>query len=198
MMLILLFCAVVSEFLQPGIISQAHYALGQTNRIYRDAPVHFLGQVLIMLFRLGTIALAVYLAVHSGERFGFGSFALIVGWVIAVLIVKMGGTVLVDYTFQISRRFSALYSQYNDIATMTTCLLYPCLLFTLRLGNPTAHRAVLAVSVGLFIGLWTYRVVRSYMKSPAAILYIALYICTLEVLPIAALIYLSSITIASI
>jgi len=197
--LALLVCAVMSEFMQPGIISQAHTSLlAQTDRTYKESPMNLWGQVFITLFRLGTIALALYMSLYSGGTFGFGTFALIGGLTVAVLLVKLAGTALVDYTFQISRRFMPSYSQYSDIATIAVCLLYPGMLIALRIGDAAALRWLLAGIAALFILLITYRFLRNYMVSLRAVMYVILYVATLEVLPMGALFYISSITIDSI
>ena len=87
------------------------------------------------------------------------------------------------------------YEQYSDISTLACCLLFPGLMVVLRLGNPTIGYWVLGTVTALFVLMWTYRVVRNYLRSPMAILYIVLYIATLEVLPLGILFYLSSIMI---
>ena len=48
----------------------------------------------------------------------------------------------------------------------------------------------------LFLGVWLYRCARTYLVSPAAIIYLLLYIATVEVLPLMALFYLSDKLIA--
>ena len=197
--LALLVCAVLSEFMQPGIITQAHSSLlAQTDRTYKESPMNLWGQVFITLFRLGTIALAIYMSLYSGGTFGFGSFALIGGLTVGVLLVKMAGTAMVDYTFQISRRFMPSYNQYSDITTIAVCLLYPGLLIVMRIGDTTAIKWLIAGIAALFILLITYRFMRNYMVSLRAVLYVILYVMTLEVLPMGALFYLSSITIDAI
>ena len=197
--LALLVCAVLSGFMQPGIISQAHTSLlAQTDRTYKDSPMNLWGQVFITLFRLGTIALAVSMCLYTGGTFGFGSFALIGGLTVAVLLVKMAGTALVDYTFQISRRFMPSYNQYSDITTIAVCLLYPGMLIVLRIGGTVALKWLLAGVAALFVLLITYRFMRNYMVSLRAVVYVILYVMTLEVVPMGALFYLSSITIDAI
>lgn len=198
-MLALLLCAVLSEYMQPGVISQAHTSLfSQSDRTYKDAPVNFIGQFMITLFRIGTLAMAVCLSVYTEGNLRFGAFAVIGGITLAVLLVKMACTALVDYTFMLSRRFAPAYGQYSDIATIAVCALFPAVLAVLYIGNQTAARWVLLGATALFVVMWTYRMVRTYLQSLLAILYIALYIVTLEALPVGVLLYISSKTISYI
>ena len=195
-MLVLLLCAVLSEYMQPGAISQAHSSLfSKSDRTYKDAPVSLMGQIMLSLFRIGTLSMAVCLCIYTEGSLRFGAFAAIGGITLAVLLLKMACTALLDYTFQLSRRFAPAYEQYSDIATIAICALYPALLAVLYIGNMTAALWIFIGATILFILMWTYRMMRTYLQSPLAILYIALYIVTLEVLPVGCLFYLSSKTI---
>lgn len=195
-MMALFVCAIYAEFMQPGVITQAHSSLmAQNERTYKSAPTNFFGQTLITLFRIGTLALGICACLCTAEHGSFTVFAAVCGLTIAVLIGKMICNGIVDYTFQISRRFMPAYEQYSDISTLACCLLFPGLMVVLRLGNPTIGYWVLGTVTALFVLMWTYRVVRNYLRNPMAILYIVLYIATLEVLPLGILFYLSSIMI---
>ena len=68
----------------------------------------------------------------------------------------------------------------------------------MRIGDTAAIKWLIAGIAALFILLITYRFMRNYMVSLRAVLYVILYVMTLEVLPIGALFYLSSITIDAI
>lgn len=195
-MLFLLLCAILSEMMQPGVISQAGASLRvRTERMYKDAPTNYLSQILITLFRIGTLALALYLCFYNGGRWTFGNFAILCSIVFLVALVKMAGDALADYTFMLSRRFSPAYEHYSNIMTLTSCLLYPCVLILLRFGNTIASRWVVGTMTVIFLMLWIYRAWRHFVDSPKAIPYFILYICTLEFLPLGLLLYLSSQTI---
>ena len=196
-MLALLLCAVLGELLQPGVISQASSSLLSHNeRTYRDAPVNFPGQAMMTLFRIGTIAMGLYLCLYTGGPYRFGVFAALCGIIGAILIGKMLCNSLLDYTFQISRRFMPAYEQYGDITTITTCILYPVLLVMMRIESLIINRWLIGSVAVLFLLMWLYRLVRNYIQSPMAILYVALYIFTLEVLPLGLLFYLGLKTIS--
>ena len=198
-LLVLLVCAVLGEYMQPGIITQAYTTLtARTDRTYKEAPVNLQGQILVGLFRIGTIALAVSLCIATGNTFTFGMFAIVSGWVIAMLLVKLLVNTILDYTFMLSHYFPQAYSQHRDIATLTSCILYPGLLLALRIDDLTVNWWIFGVIAGLFILMFAYRLALHFIQSLTALLYVVVYICTVEILPIGALLYLSSITIASI
>ena len=193
-MLLLLVCGILSEWLQPGIITKCHITITAriTDRMYKEAPTSFMGQIFIALFRIGTLAMALCLSFDQGNNFPFVNFAIIFGLIIGVLLLKMICNVLLDYTFELSRRFGEAYEHYANIFTITSLVLYPILLVLLRLNNVLVGKWVLASIALLFIGLWIYRSIRTYVSSFPTLMYWTIYICTLELLPMAALVYLSA------
>lgn len=198
-MLVLMLCAIISEVTQPGVISQSTVSLlARANRTYKDSPINFMGQFFVSLFRIGTLAMAICLSLYTEGAFRFTAFWVVCGLITATLILKMIGNVLVDYTFSLSRRFTAVYEHYGNISTIAVLALYPLLLVMLYVGNPLFCQWVLGIVTLGFILMWFYRSWRIFVVSPAAILYFLLYICTLELLPLAVLYYLSAKTISMI
>ena len=196
-MLVLLLCAVFAEAFQPGIITQTPSSLfARTDRTYKDSPNTFLGQFFISLFRIGTVALALCLCFYSSDRASFTAFWAVCGLIVAILLVKMLFNMLLDYTFFLSRRFGNMYEHYGNIATMATVALYPVLLVLLRVVDTLIVQWVVGIMAVLFLCMWIFRAARTYILSFAATLYMLLYIATMEVLPLATLIYLSAKTIA--
>lgn len=191
-MLTLMLCALLSEWTQPGIITQAHESLVvHTERTYKGSPNTFLGQLLMALFRIGTIGMALCLCVYKGAVFSFTAFVGICGLVVALLLVKMLLNVVINYTFALSHRFGNAYEIYADITTLAVLALYPIVLVMLRVDNPEATQWGSGIVALLFLGVWIYRSIRQYAVSPLAVVYLALYLCTLEVLPIVSLYVLS-------
>lgn len=198
-MLGLLVCGILSEYFQPGAITQSVDSLRiRAERSYKDAPTNFFGQVLLNMFRLGTLALLLCLCFSPEGQFSFLAYLAVNAVIVGVMIVKMLCNVTLDYTFQLSRRFGDAYEHYSNIATMTGLLLWPTLLVLLQVGNTTANRWVLVIAAILFFALWAYRSAAQYIQSPMALLYTLVYWCTLELLPMAALVYFSEKTITTI
>ena len=75
-MLGLLLCAVLSEALQPGVITQAATSyMARAERTYKAAPNNFFGQLLITLFRIGTWSMALFLCFYTEGNASGWSFA---------------------------------------------------------------------------------------------------------------------------
>lgn len=196
-MLALLLFAVLSEWLQPGVISQSPISiLVRAERTYKEAPTSVLAQLLITLFRIGTLAMLISLCFCENGSFPFVTFMAICGIVFGALIAKMFCNILLDYTFQLSRQFGEIYEHYSNLLTLTIVALYPVLLLFLHIGSSSSYRWLLIITGGVFLLLWLVRSVQQYIRTPMAILYLLVYTLTLEVLPMAGLIYLSAKTIS--
>ena len=198
-MLGLLLCLVLSEVLQPGVVTQATSSLlMKANRTYKAAPQNFLGQFMISIFRIGTLAMALCMCFQTESTTHYSTFWAVSGLILAVVLFKMACNLLLDYTFMLSRSFASAYEHYANIITVAETVLFPCLLVLLRIGNAMATRWVLGIICILFLLMWVYRCARIFLVSPAALFYVALYILTLDVLPMAGVYILTAQTISSL
>lgn len=196
-LLLLFLFAILSEWLQPGVITKAKETLRAHNdRMYKDAPTNALAQVLITFYRIGVLALALCLSFGSYDNFSFLAFLIIIGLILGVLVTKMLCNVWLDYTFMLSRRFGVAYEHYSNILTMVCVWSYPFLLLFMHFGNQTIARWLLGIFAVVFLILWIYRSARLYVQSVLSLIYLLVYIVTLELLPMAVLVLLSAKTIS--
>ena len=193
----LLLCAVLAEVAQPGVISQVPTVLfSHAERTYKDSPDNVLGQFFITLFRLGVTALLLELCFYQGGEFPFLHYVYLTGWILFLILLKMLCNVLIDYTFQFTRHYAAPYEQYGAIATAMSLLIYPCLLVALHMGSAVVAHWVLGIGAIGFVGLIFFRWCRTFLHSASSLLYIVLYIMTMEVVPIVALLWYSGTVIS--
>ena len=191
-MLVLLLFVVLGEWFQPGVISQAVASLvAHNDRMYKESPTNPQGQLFISLFRIGTLGLALYLSVFSGGVFAFGTYSAICGAVLVMLLIKMLCNVLLDYTFNLPIHAVAAYEHYGNIASLAAVVLYAAELILLRLCDRNVSLWVVGIVSLLFVLMWTYRSWRLFVHTPRAVLYLLIYIGTLEVLPLVILYYIS-------
>jgi len=183
-------CAVVGEVFQPGVISSASESLfAHSNRTYKQAPDNFPGQMLLTLFRIGVPAMALCLFIDAHSLAAYG---VAVAMTVAVLVVKRLCNQLLDYTFRLRVAAGGVRTHYANIGTLSSLILYVCLLVLLQTGSVTANRWTIGICALLFVGMVAYRLARIYVTDAKAILYVGIYILTLEVLPLGALVVLTS------
>lgn len=190
LMLALGFCAVMGEVFQPGVISSASESLfAHANRTYKQAPDNFPGQMLLTLFRIGipALALCLFLDVHSLAAYGVAAAMMV-----AMMVVKRLCDRVLDYTFHLRVAAGGVRTHYANIGTLSSMMLYVCLLVLLQTGSVTANRWIIGICALLFVMMVTYRLARIYVTDAKAILYLGIYILTLEVLPLGALVVITS------
>lgn len=195
-MLFLLLCAIFAEAFQPGVISRVHVSLFATSeRTYKESPMNFYGQVFVNLFRIGTLGMALCACLYSGRPFTFVAYAAVCGLVLAVLLIKILCNALISYAFDL-RNAVVAYEHYANITTLAIALLYLVLLAMMRFASQEVLFGALVGIACLFVAIWMFRGWKLFVSSPMAILYLVIYIATLEVLPLAGLYYLSDKTIS--
>lgn len=191
-MFALLLFVVLGEWFQPGVITQAVGSLvAHNDRMYKESPTNPQGQLFITLFRIGTLGLALYLSVYTGGVFAFGVYSAICGAVLIILLIKMLCNVLLDYTFSLPTHSVAAYEHYANIASLAAVVLYAAELVLLRLCDRNVSLWVAGIISLLFVLMWMYRSWRLFVHTPRAVLYLLIYISTLEVLPLVILYFIS-------
>lgn len=196
-MLFLLLCAIWAEVFQPGVIRKVHVSLfAKSERTYKESPMNFYGQVFVNLFRIGTLGMALCACLYSGRPFTFVAYAAVCGLVTAVLLIKILCNALINYTFGFRQSAAVAYEHYANITTLAIMMLYLALLVMMPFASQEMLFWALVGIIFVFIALWMFRSWKLFVSSPAAILYLVIYMATLEVLPLAGLYYLSDKTIS--
>lgn len=188
-LLVLLICAVFAEIVQTGAVVQAFATtFSRLERSYGDAPRHWLGDVLMNIFRIGTFAMALYLYAYQARPLEPLTYLMIAALVLTVDAVKIGLSMLVNYTFDISRRFAVLAAHYSHLWTIICCACYVFVIVCVRIDNTLIVRYLLLALLALAILLIAFKWVRMFYSGPRSLAYIALYLITLELLPLAVLV----------
>ncbi|MGN1239529.1 MAG: DUF4271 domain-containing protein [Paludibacteraceae bacterium] len=200
-MLGLAICAILAGVFQPAVIRQGFVSLfSKVERSYNDSPMNYIGQVLLFVFRAGIVGMAIYLFTYNsdlatqanGGDFLFSRYMTIMGAVAAMEVVKYLVSLLLNYTFQLSRQFATLFTHYTYVSTSICCVLYPLLLLIIYFGNQALTTIGLCIMMGLCWLVLFIKWVRVFFTDIASVVYVVLYILTIEVLPLLTLTYIFS------
>lgn len=194
-------CAILAGVFQPVVIRQGFVSLfSKVERSYNDSPMNYIGQALLFVFRAGILGMAIYLftynsqlAMHanSGE-FLFSRYMTIMGAVAAMEVVKYLVSLLLNYTFQLSRQFATLFAHYTYVSTSICCVLYPLLLLIIYFGSQALTTIGLCVMMSVCWLVLFIKWIRVFFTSIPSVIYVLLYILTIEVLPLLTLTYVFS------
>lgn len=194
-------CAILAGVFQPVVIRQGFVSLfSKVERSYNDSPMNYIGQALLFVFRAGILGMTIYLftynsqlAMHanSGE-FLFSRYMTIMGAVAAMEVVKYLVSLLLNYTFQLSRQFATLFAHYTYVSTSICCVLYPLLLLIIYFGSQALTTIGLCVMMSVCWLVLFIKWIRVFFTSIPSVIYVLLYILTIEVLPLLTLTYVFS------
>ena len=128
----------------------------------------------------------------NGGEFLFSRYITIMGAVAAMEIVKYLVSLLLNYTFQLSHQFATLFTHYTYVSTTICCVLYPLLLLIIYFGNQALTTIGLCVMMSVCWLVLFIKWLRVFFTDMASVIYVVLYILTLEVLPLLTLTYIFS------
>jgi len=187
----LLICLVFAEWQQLGTVSAAfRTTFSRIERIYGDSASSLVGRIFLNIFRIGTLALAVYLGTHDGNSgIVVRGYLYVVLLLLAVEFVKMFFGWLVGYTFELRRSMDVYLSHYDNLWTVLAILLYPILLLDIHIfGNTVIPWLLLSVGI-LFVLAVFIKMMMHFYRGVQTAPYVALYMVTLEILPLVVIVY---------
>ncbi len=187
LMLGLLLCLVLSEVLQPDSFSSVFRStFTRLERVYGDRARNFYGVLLLNTFRIGTVAMALYVFTYSHAPFSLLTYGSIILLIIAIILVKMLVSGLVSYTFELGRTTALFLPQYDNLWTILCLLLYPVTLLCINLESAVLLWVAIGI-VALFVALMLYKIMQYFYAGPKSLLYLMIYVVTLELLPLGAI-----------
>ena len=180
-LLALLLLLVLNRSAGMGVIGSLRSVFSQSERVYGAQSRAWGSEVCEWLFRIGVLAMAVWiLAIGNGAM----GYAKVLGVVLGVYIVQRLVLRGVGYVFVSRKQLSAAMEQYNAICSAACVCLYPIVLVVMNV--PAAHLAQILCGAVLvaFVGMIVWKSIRLFYTNILSLLYILLYIIFLEIMPI--------------
>lgn len=194
-MLALLLLLVLNHSPQYSLIGSVKNVFSHAERVYGAQSRALGSEVCEWLFRIGVLAMAVWiLAIGNGRLdMGYGRLAIgngamgyakVLALVLAVYVVQRLVLRGVGYVFVSRKQLSAAMEQYNAICSAACVCLYPIVLVVMNV--PAAHLAQILCGAVLvaFVGMIVWKSIRLFYTNILSLLYILLYIIFLEIMPI--------------
>ncbi len=193
LMLALLIVLLLADFYQRGLISGSLLSLFATKErqsLFSETVRTGVGSIFLFVYRIAVISLAVYTLLWSGGSFSFLSFLFVCLLVFALTLFKYASVWLTAFVFFDKRTLQVIYLHYDNLSTVFCIFLYPLLLLALFAPFFTHTLIVVTFSVLAFFALciWLWKAFKLFFNNFLACLYIFLYLCTLELIPLLALI----------
>ena len=187
----LIICLLFAEWQRPGCVASAfRTTFSRLERMYGDSATSVVGSIFLNIFRIGTLALAVYMGTRDGNSGILArGYLFVLLLLLSVIMVKMFLGWLVSYTFELRRAKDVYLSHYDNLWTVLSILLYPLLLLYIHLSDNTVIPWLLLSIGAMFVLVVFVKMVMHFYRGAQTALYLALYMMTLEILPLAVIVY---------
>ena len=140
--------------------------------------------VLSYVFRVGVMAMGVYLCVYDSGDFLLMNYIKLLGVLTIVLLVQWVLWQLMSFVFlPFSQRKNA-WEQRVMIYNASCVLLWGILLIIIGIPNALLQVILMVILGILWIGLLMVKGLQMFYRKPWDVLYVLLYSITLEVLPV--------------
>jgi len=197
LVLFFMFSLVVVAFLRaissPLDVFKSFFNSGERTSIFTKTSIdNFEQKVYFFLFTITAFALLGYLLFYVPPQvFSFLKFLYFVVAVVLFFIVKYILTKFISYVFLDKNITKTVTDSYLHIITFIAALFYPLMLVHLytyqATANFTTDIALVIIALGLIF--FSIKLVQIFLQKIVSSLYILLYLCTLEILPLIGLFF---------
>lgn len=190
-MLGLLVLATVAHAMQPQAIAtgfRSIFTTGDRNSTFIDSDMDRRAQILMIFLSICTFSMAVYvslLANTGAGEYSFRTFGLIVLITLGILTVRMLLELLVAFTFVPPSAVHTLLYHYYHLTVCTVIIHYPVVLLCLFWSALTPGAIILlnGTILALYMLGLLIKTCWILMRSLRSLLYILVFIITLELTP---------------
>ena len=187
-LLALLLLLVINRSARVGVIGSVRSVFSQSERVYASQSRAWGSELCEYAFRLGVLAMAVWVLVIGDGRVDIGDgamgyakvFALVLGVYVAQRLLMRG----VGHVFVANKQLDAAMEQYNGICSMACVCLYPILLVLTNVHIAYLAQILCGGVLLLFVLCVLWKSIRLFYTNVLSLMYILIYIVFLEIMPI--------------
>ena len=162
------------------------FSIKERDSIFSPVTQNSFSQIVLFLYKVCCFSLAIYYIIFNSEIFSIIDFIKIIFIVLSFFAIKYILIRYISFVFMNNTTFTIIYYHYNQLVNFFSIILYPILLICLF--TPQICRIVFTDIFILFVVfyfiLWLIKAFRLFFTNLLAFLYILLYFCTLEILPL--------------
>ena len=161
----------------------------------RDS-IFYIGQndirsdILMLIFSIVTIALNMMLGTYHGETFTFANVMILSALIVVFLVAKYFLGKLICFTFFDQGIFNIAYQHYERLLIATSIILFPITLISIYLigVQPIIAYILYGIVIAFYCISLIIKIFMLFYTKKLAFLYIFLYLCSAEFLPLLGLI----------
>lgn len=178
----------VNRSVRDGVVVALRNSFSHSERVYGGQSQNILAISTAWIFRVGVLAMAIYVLSYTSEQFTFMAYTKILGVVALIEVIRHILLLGVGWVFLSNNQLANGIGQLEIVRNVVCVLLLPVLLLLIRLNYPMLHFILLGIIGLAFTVLVIAKSTLLFYKNILSIFYIFLYFIYLEIIPVAGMV----------
>ena len=181
----------VNRSVRDSVVVALRNSFSHSERVYGGQSQNILAISTAWIFRVGVLAMAIYVLSYTSEQFTFMAYTKILGVVALIEVIRHILLLGVGWVFLSNNQLANGIGQLEIVRNVVCVLLLPVLLLLIRLNYPMLHFILLGIIGLAFTVLVIAKSTLLFYKNILSIFYILLYFIYLEIIPVAGMVLLT-------
>lgn len=178
----------VNRSVRESVVVALRNSFSHSERVYGGQSQNILAISTAWIFRVGVLAMAIYILLYTSEQFTFMAYTKILGVVALIEVIRHILLLGVGWVFLSNNQLANGIGQLELVRNVVCVLLLPVLLLLIRLNYPMLHFILLGIIGLAFTVLVIAKSTLLFYKNILSIFYIFLYFTYLEIIPVAGMV----------
>ena len=178
----------VNRSVRDSVVVALRNSFSHSERVYGGQSQNILAISTAWIFRVGVLAMAIYILLYTSEQFTFMAYTKILGVVALIEVIRHILLLGVGWVFLSNNQLANGIGQLELVRNVVCVLLLPVLLLLIRLNYPMLHFILLGIIGLAFTVLVIAKSTLLFYKNILSIFYILLYFIYLEIIPVAGMV----------
>ena len=178
----------VNRSVRDSVVVALRNSFSHSERVYGGQSQNILAISTAWIFRVGVLAMAIYILLYTSEQFTFMAYTKILGVVALIEVIRHILLLGVGWVFLSNNQLANGIGQLEIVRNVVCVLLLPVLLLLIRLNYPMLHFILLGIIGLAFTVLVIAKSTLLFYKNILSIFYIFLYFTYLEIIPVAGMV----------
>ena len=178
----------VNRSVRDSVVVALRNSFSHSERVYGGQSQNILAISTAWIFRVGVLAMVIYVLSYTSEQFTFMAYTKILGAVALIEVIRHILLLGVGWVFLSNNQLANGIGQLEIVRNVVCVLLLPVLLLLIRLNYPMLHFILLGIIGLAFTVLVIAKSTLLFYKNILSIFYILLYFIYLEIIPVAGMV----------
>ena len=178
----------VNRSVRDSVVVALRNSFSHSERVYGGQSQNILAISTAWIFRVGVLAMAIYILLYTSEQFTFMAYTKILGVVALIEVIRHILLLGVGWVFLSNNQLANGIGQLELVRNVVCVLLLPVVLLLIRLNYPMLHFILLGIIGLAFTVLVIAKSTLLFYKNILSIFYIFLYFIYLEIIPVAGMV----------